>query len=137
VDQLAGDTLEYRVPYAGLHLLQHTGGKYFLLPEGWRPGSSPLVVSRTTVRPTSTPPAPGSPRDERVPVRPVEDGERGHRRRALPDLVDPRSSVSGTLAHAATGCLDADRRQASTFPAVDAQQRGTARSGVRATPRTL
>jgi hypothetical protein len=44
VERLDGDALEYRIRYRGLHLLQHTGGKYFLLPDGWRPGSAPLVV---------------------------------------------------------------------------------------------
>jgi len=37
---------DYRFVYTGLHLLQRTGDKYFLVPDGWRPGVSPLVVLR-------------------------------------------------------------------------------------------
>ncbi len=42
--QIGANGGAYHVRYSGLHLLQHTGGKYFLLPDGWAPGSSPLIV---------------------------------------------------------------------------------------------
>ncbi|RKS77791.1 hypothetical protein CLV35_1489 [Motilibacter peucedani] len=34
----------YRFRYSGAHLLQHSGGTWFLLPDGWHPGTRPLVV---------------------------------------------------------------------------------------------
>lgn len=35
---------EYHYKYTGLHLLTRSGGKYFLLPEAWEPGTGPTIV---------------------------------------------------------------------------------------------
>jgi hypothetical protein len=42
--QLRGDDLAYRYRYSGLRLLIRSGGKYFLLPEGWTRGSGAAFV---------------------------------------------------------------------------------------------
>jgi hypothetical protein len=34
----------YRFRYSGLRLLASSGGQYFLLPEGWRPGNGPVIA---------------------------------------------------------------------------------------------
>jgi hypothetical protein len=34
----------YRYRYAGLRLLQRSGGKYFLLPDGWTPASRQVIA---------------------------------------------------------------------------------------------
>ncbi|WP_374454323.1 hypothetical protein [Nocardioides sp.] len=43
---LPGEDAGFRFRYTGLHLLQRTGGRYFLVPEDWSPSSAPLVVLR-------------------------------------------------------------------------------------------
>ncbi len=46
VERLAGEDGGFSFRYAGLHLLQRTGGRYFLVPEDWSPSEAPLVVLR-------------------------------------------------------------------------------------------
>lgn len=46
VEMLAAEESGFRFRYTGLHLLQRTGGRYFLVPEDWSPTSAPLVVLR-------------------------------------------------------------------------------------------
>jgi hypothetical protein len=41
---LAGDKSAYRYRYAGLRLLTHTGGHYFLLSDGWTPRFGVVMV---------------------------------------------------------------------------------------------
>ena len=41
---LPGDPTAYRFRYTGLRLLQKSGGKYFLLPEGWTRDQGSVVV---------------------------------------------------------------------------------------------
>ena len=45
-EQVGAEDAAYRFRYSGLHLLQATGGRFFLLPNGWTPGSAPLIVLR-------------------------------------------------------------------------------------------
>jgi hypothetical protein len=44
VQHLPGSAGDFRFRYSGLHLLQISGGKVFLLPAGWQPGTAPLIV---------------------------------------------------------------------------------------------
>jgi hypothetical protein len=44
--QVGAEDAAYRYRYSGLHLLQATGGRFFLVPDGWTPGSAPLIVLR-------------------------------------------------------------------------------------------
>ncbi len=37
---------DYRYVYSGLHLLQRTGGRFFLVPTNWTPGREPMIVLR-------------------------------------------------------------------------------------------
>ncbi len=41
-----GTDSDYRYRYSGLRLLQRSGDRLFLVPPGWAPGRSPLVVLR-------------------------------------------------------------------------------------------
>jgi hypothetical protein len=43
---LPGEESDFRFRYSGLHLLQRTGGRYFLVPHDWSPTVSPLIVLR-------------------------------------------------------------------------------------------
>lgn len=43
---LPGVESDYRFRYSGLHLLQRTGEKFFLVPGDWAPTASPLIVLR-------------------------------------------------------------------------------------------
>jgi len=44
----AGAQGDYLFRYTGLRLLMYSGDRYFLVPDGWRPGSGPLVVLADT-----------------------------------------------------------------------------------------
>lgn len=46
VETLSGEASDFRFRYSGLHLLQRTGGRYFLVPQDWSPTLSPLIVLR-------------------------------------------------------------------------------------------
>lgn len=46
VETLAGRESDFRYRYSGLHLLQRTGGRFFLVPQDWAPAESPLIVLR-------------------------------------------------------------------------------------------
>jgi hypothetical protein len=39
-----GDGQAYRYRYSGLRLLEHASGRYFLIPDGWAPGSSVIIM---------------------------------------------------------------------------------------------
>ncbi|SDK11751.1 hypothetical protein SAMN04488074_104288 [Lentzea albidocapillata subsp. violacea] len=45
-DPLDGDRSRYRYRYSGLRLLENTGGKYFLVSDGWTRNSGVVVVLR-------------------------------------------------------------------------------------------
>jgi hypothetical protein len=46
VETLSGEASDFRFRYSGLHLLQRTGGRYFLVPQDWSPAIAPLIVLR-------------------------------------------------------------------------------------------
>ena len=58
---VAGEATDFRFRYAGLHLLQRTGDRYFLVPHDWSPATSPLIVLRdeASIRVEFTGAAPG------------------------------------------------------------------------------
>ncbi|WP_117215522.1 hypothetical protein [Allorhizocola rhizosphaerae] len=43
-EPLPKEDSRYRYRYSGLIFLEYTGGKYFLVPDGWRPGDGMVVV---------------------------------------------------------------------------------------------
>lgn len=45
-ETMPGEGSDFRYRYTGLHLLQRTGGRYFLVPQDWSPATSPLIVLR-------------------------------------------------------------------------------------------
>lgn len=60
-ETMAGEATDFRYRYAGLHLLQRTGDRYFLVPHDWSPATSPLIVLRdeASIRVEFTGGAPG------------------------------------------------------------------------------
>ena len=47
--QVGDEEAAYRYRYSGLHLLQHTGGRFFLVPRNWTPSdhrSSSCAMTR-------------------------------------------------------------------------------------------
>lgn len=45
-ETLPGERTDFTHRYSGLHLLQRTGERYFLVPHNWTPASSPMIVLR-------------------------------------------------------------------------------------------
>lgn len=81
VEPLPGESADFRFRYSGLHLLQRTGGRYFLVPQDWSPAVAPLIVLRdeesirleftgaTSGQALSCLPAVSDPRPEAAPAR--------------------------------------------------------------------
>jgi hypothetical protein len=44
VEQLPGSDSQYRYRYSSLRLLLYSNGRYFLLPNGWRPHHEPVIL---------------------------------------------------------------------------------------------
>lgn len=43
-EQVSDSSARYRYCYTGLRLIVRSGGRYFLVPEGWRRGRDPVIV---------------------------------------------------------------------------------------------
>jgi hypothetical protein len=44
--QVGAEDAAYRYRYSGMHLLQATGGRFYLVPDKWEAGKAPLIVLR-------------------------------------------------------------------------------------------